>query len=73
MDGRIALSPGTELRFDAASGPVRYTLGREIGRGGTCIVYDASYRDNLGNERLVRIKECCPLDARAQRQADGSW
>ena len=72
MDGRIALSPGTELRFDAASGPVRYTLGREIGRGGTCIVYDASYRDNLGNERLVRIKECCPLDARAQRQADGS-
>ena len=61
MDGREALNPGTKLRFaNREGGAVSYVVSREIGRGGSCIVYDASYTDNLGNDKLVRIKECYP-------------
>ena len=61
MDGRTALAPGTQLAFrNREGGAVSYVVRREIGRGGSCIVYDASYIDNLGNQKLVRVKECYP-------------
>lgn len=73
MDGRKALFPGIVLQLRNREGSmVRYTLKGEIGRGGSCIVYDASYEDNLGNHKLVRIKECYPHGLRISREADGT-
>lgn len=62
MDTRIALAEGTELCFtNQDNGMVRYRIQSEVGRGGSCIVYDASYQNNIGQKRLVRIKECYPF------------
>lgn len=71
MDGRCALTPGTVLKLSTKTGYRDYTIAREIGRGGTCIVYDASYTDNLGNYKLVRIKESYPYALRISRDGDG--
>ena len=71
MDGRIALAPGTVLKLAGGTGDVPYTITREIGRGGSCLVYDASYTDNLGNYKLVRIKECYPCVMRIMRKESG--
>ena len=68
MDGRQALAPGTVLRFDGFC----CAIGREIGRGASCIVYDASYEDHLGQRRPVRVKETYPAELRLRREADGS-
>lgn len=48
------------LKLSTKTGYTEYTVSRELARGGSCIVYDASYTDNLGNYKLVRIKECYP-------------
>lgn len=72
MDGRIALDPGTILKLNMKTGYAPYTINREIGRGGSCLVYDASYTDNLNNFKLVRIKECYPNTLRIIRDADGN-
>ncbi len=71
MDGRIALAPGAVLKLSGGTGCIPYTIGREVGRGGSGIVYDASYTDNLGNYKLVRIKECYPYAMRAARNESG--
>lgn len=71
MDRRRALTPGTILRLRTRTGYTEYSVRREIGRGGTCIVYDASSTDNLGNDKLVRIKECYPHALRISRSEDG--
>ena len=61
MDSRIALRSNTQLRFqNKEGGAVLYTIVKEIGRGGSCIVYDASYETNSGDTKHVRIKECYP-------------
>ena len=72
MDGRKALAPGTILKLSTRTGHTEYMVRREIGRGGSCIVYDASTADNLGNDKLVRIKECYPHALRLKRGDDGS-
>ena len=72
MDGRIALAPGNVLKLSTNTGYIEYRITREIGRGGSCIVYDASYTDNLGNFKLVRIKECYPHAMRFTRDEDGN-
>ncbi|MBQ8162639.1 MAG: AAA family ATPase [Clostridia bacterium] len=72
MDRRQALAPGTTLTLESKNGSVHYTVRQEIGRGGSCIVYDASYEDNLGNRKLVRIKECCPNALHIERGQDGA-
>ena len=73
MDGRCALDKGTRLALrNSEGGLVSYVIQREIGRGGSCIVYDASYTDNLGNHKLVRIKECYPHALKLTRREDGS-
>ncbi len=71
MDGRIALTPGAVLKLETNTGYTIYTINREVGRGGSCIVYDASYTDNLGNFKLVRIKECYPHALRLSRDETG--
>ena len=71
MDGRMALTPGTILKLSTRTGYTEYSVRREIGRGGSCIVYDASSTDNLGNDKLVRIKECYPHALRISRSEDG--
>lgn len=71
MDGRKALTPGTILKLSTRTGYTEYSVRHEIGRGGSCIVYDASNSDNLGNDKLVRIKECYPHALRISRDADG--
>lgn len=72
MDGRIALTPGTVLKLSTKTGYTEYTIARELARGGSCIVYDASYTDNLGNYKLVRIKECYPYALKMVRDEAGS-
>ncbi len=72
MDGRIALAPGAELKLHTGTGYVLYTINREVGRGGSCIVYDASYNDNLGNYKLVRVKECYPHALRISRKENNA-
>ena len=52
MDGRKALTPGTILKLRTSAGYTAYSVHREIGRGGSCIAYDASTADNLGNDKL---------------------
>lgn len=72
MDSRIALAANTPLLFqNKEGGAVRYTILKEIGRGGSCIVYDASYETNTGDIKYVRIKECYPAKMRIERASDG--
>ena len=72
MDGRQALAPGTKLTLHTKTGYALYTIKGEIGRGGSSIVYDASYTDNLGNYKMVRIKECYPQALRLTRDESGA-
>lgn len=72
MDGRIALPSGTVLKLSTKTGYTEYTVTRELARGGSCIVYDASYIDNLGNYKLVRIKECYPYAMTITRKEGGT-
>lgn len=62
MDSRTALKANTVLSFkNKENSIVLYTIEKEIGRGGSCIVYDAFYYTNAGDKKLVRIKECYPF------------
>lgn len=72
MDRRKALTPGTMLKLHTPTGYTVYSVRREIGRGGNCIAYDATTADNLGNDKLVRIKECYPYALRIARGEDGT-
>ena len=61
-DTRIALKEGTSLLFcNHGNSEITYTIQDVIGRGGSVIVYNASYTDNAGCRNLVRIKECYPF------------
>ena len=72
MDSRIALPSGTTLSFlNKAGGAVVYNIIGEIGRGGSCIVYDAVYKANTGDEKHVRIKECYPYKLQIERTENG--
>ena len=71
MDERIALAPSAVLKLKTDTGYTPFIIRHEVGRGGSCIVYDASYNDHLGNFKLVRIKECYPHAIRITRNADG--
>lgn len=72
MDSRIALANGAMLRFtNAEGGAVAYMIAKEIGRGGSCIVYDATYETNTGDIKHVRIKECYPCKLRIKRTVQG--
>ena len=73
MDARIALANGTQLRFqNKEGGAVLYTIVKELSRGGSCIVYDASYETNSGDLKHVRVKECYPSKLRINRASSGA-
>lgn len=62
MDRRTALRKNHSLEFIGKSGgKFVYTVEREIGRGSSCIAYEATYETNTGDRKLVRIKECYPF------------
>lgn len=62
MDRRTALQNNHSLEFIGKNGgKFVYTIEREIGRGNTCIAYEAAYETNTGDRKLVRIKECYPF------------
>lgn len=56
-DHRIGLRNETIISFGAGK-DIRIT--GEVGRGASCIVYDAVSSDNIGVQHLVRVKECYP-------------
>ena len=59
MDARVSLSCGEVLSLKGAEKD--YIIKNELGRGGSCIVYDAFYINNSGARKSVRIKECYPF------------
>ena len=72
-DTRIALKEGASLRFyNHDDSTVTYTIQEEIGRGGSVIVYNASYEDNAGCRNLVRIRECYPFYVNLNRDGAGA-
>ncbi len=72
MDTRIPLKEKTRLCFsNKDGGVVYYTIKREIGRGNTCLVYEAFYETNTGDKKLVHIKECYPFRLHLKRQSTG--
>lgn len=72
MDKRRALKKGYILCLrNNENGIVKYTIRDEIGRGGSCIVYDAFYSNNINEERTVRIKECYPCKLKINRLENG--
>ena len=72
MDKREALKKGFILSLkNRENGIVKYTIRDEIGRGGSCLVYDAYYSNNINEERTVRIKECYPYKLKIFRLENG--
>lgn len=61
MDNRIALKPNTPLRLCSDRGEAVYcVIENEIGRGGSCIVYEAFRITDTGDKTLYRVKEFYP-------------
>ena len=56
-DTRSGLQINTIIRF---SGGRKVKIRSEVGRGASCIVYDAVYTDSIGVEHSIRVKECYP-------------
>ena len=71
MDKREALEQGYVLEFIKDKNKASYEITGEIGRGGSCIVYDACYQTNTGDRKSVRIKELYPVGMRITRGIDG--
>ena len=73
MDTRTALQNGYELRLKSRNnGTLTVYISRELGRGGSCIVYEAYYLASNNDRKYVRLKECCPVGLEINRSADGS-
>lgn len=66
FDKRKPLPQGWKLVFGEEH---RYVIAEEIGRGGSCIVYNGFYRDRIGERHLVKIKECYPYRLEIERDA----
>ena len=61
MDHRIALKPNTLLCLCSSRGEeIHCVIESEIGRGGSCIVYEAARITETGDKTLYRIKEFYP-------------
>ncbi len=72
MDSRIALLPQTVLKFEMNEGStIQYTIIREIGRGSSCIVYEACRHATTGDKKIYRIKECYPHKLHIERDKEG--
>lgn len=72
MDGRTALTPGTPLHFHNSKGEeMHFVITGEIGRGNSCIVYEACRENENGDRTLYRIKELYPYKIKIQREESG--
>ncbi len=72
MEKRIPIQQNKELRFtNHQGGTMQFIVGRVVGYGGSCIVYDGYYFNNLGAKKTVRIKECYPYKLHIMRSIDG--
>lgn len=73
MKKRQPLQPNTMLTVtNHAGGKMCYTIGDVVGMGGSCIVYDGYYINNVGKKNTVRIKECFPYRLQITRAEDGT-
>ena len=73
MDTRTALKAGSVLAFSGSeSGLFRCSIERELARGAMSIVYDASYLNNAGVRKAIRLKECYPFRLQIMRMDDGT-
>jgi hypothetical protein len=71
MDHRIALKSNTPLRLCNKRGEVIHCIiESEIGRGGSCIVYEASRVTDTGDKTLYRVKEFYPYKLNISRNED---
>ncbi len=74
MEQRNILMSNTELAFDMGAGrTVSYRIESLIGKGSLCVLYSAWYRDNLGLQKHVKIKEYNPVGFHLTRNADLSF
>lgn len=75
MDKREALKPGSILKVYREKGErgsaASFLIGSEIGRGGSSIVYGASYEDSVGSRHGVRLKESFPCGVNLVRDERG--
>ncbi len=69
IDDRIGLSNGSILNISEVQ---KIIILEEIGRGGSCIVYNGKYTDNIGTEHFIRIKECYPFDINITRDCSNN-
>uniref|UniRef100_UPI004056FFDB protein kinase domain-containing protein n=1 Tax=Agathobacter sp. TaxID=2021311 RepID=UPI004056FFDB len=73
MDHRIALKPKTQLRLCNEKGEaIHCIIENEIGRGGSCIVYEASRETETGDRTLYRVKEFYPYKLNISREENDS-
>lgn len=71
MDSRIALQKNTILTLrNKDGGLLRFTITKELGRGGTCIVYEAFLVSKTKDKKYYRIKECYPYKLNIERTED---
>lgn len=49
-----------------------FTIKNVVGKGASCIVYTAVYKDIEGNEFAVRLKELYPSELNIERRSDNS-
>ena len=72
MDRREPLKPDTELLVrNHEGGKMRFFIGRVIGEGGSCLVYEGYYVNNSGTKSTIRIKECYPHKLQLFREETG--
>ena len=67
-DERIHIPEGRKI---AASGEQYFIINQEIGRGGSSIVYSAVLYDEMGQQHVVRVKECYPWGMDIVRTKEG--
>lgn len=68
MDHRIALKSNTPLRLCNDRGEaIHCVIESEIGRGGSCIVYEAARVTDTGDKTLYRVKEFYPYKLNISR------
>lgn len=67
-DHRMALKKGKILHFSNKNGErMNFVIEEELGRGSSCIVYEASRVADTGNKSLYRIKELYPYKLNISR------
>ena len=67
-DIRKKLPPETKLEDEQ----IKIILREEVGRGASCIVYNAEQIDKIGVRHNVRVKECYPAQLFLERDESGN-